>query len=401
VARTSLSSPVSTGRLALLWLAGLDLRVTLLAVPPLLPLIHAQLQLDEKGVAALTSLPVLVLGLAASPGSLLVARVGARRALRGGLLTIAAGSALRGVGASTPLLFAGSLIMGAGIAISQPSIPALVRQWFPTMATRATGIWSSGLLIGEFLGASLTLPVVLPLSGGSWETALGLWSLPVLITAGLLALGTRHVAAEAGVWRGAGWPDWRQPRTWQLGLLQSSAALIYFGTNTFLPDYLHASGQPELLLPALTAVNLAQVPASLVVGAVPWRILSHRASILVVGGLEVAGLPALASGQPLLIVGAAALLGFLSAYVLVVCFALPVLLAGEGDVARMSAGSFTVSYATSFTSNLVAGALWDATHLMACAFLPVLLGGAIVLLLGPRLLTASAAGMPGPVRAGQ
>ena len=61
-----------------MWLAGIDLRLTLLAVPPLLPLIHDELQLDEKGVAALSGLPVLLFGLAAVPGAMLIARVGPR-----------------------------------------------------------------------------------------------------------------------------------------------------------------------------------------------------------------------------------------------------------------------------------------------------------------------------------
>src|SRR5437868_12934865 len=87
-------------RLVLLWLAGIDLRLTLLAVPPVLPLIHADLQLDEKGIAALSGLPILLLGLAAVPGSLLIARVGPRRALIFGLCIIGISSALRGVGPS-------------------------------------------------------------------------------------------------------------------------------------------------------------------------------------------------------------------------------------------------------------------------------------------------------------
>jgi len=39
-------------RLFLLWLGGIDLRLTLLAVPPLIPLIHRELNLDGKAVAA-------------------------------------------------------------------------------------------------------------------------------------------------------------------------------------------------------------------------------------------------------------------------------------------------------------------------------------------------------------
>src|SRR4051812_15225165 len=95
---------VSPVRFALLWLAGMDMRLTLLAVPPVLPLIHQQLQLDEKGVAALSGLPVLLFGLAAIPGALLIAHIGARRALLTGLSLIGVSSALRGVGPSSVVL---------------------------------------------------------------------------------------------------------------------------------------------------------------------------------------------------------------------------------------------------------------------------------------------------------
>ena len=53
-------------------------------------------------------------------------------------------------------------------------------------------------------------------------------------------------------------------------------AVADFGANTFLPDFLHSGGQPELVGLALTAVNLAQVPASFIVGLLPWRLLARR-----------------------------------------------------------------------------------------------------------------------------
>jgi hypothetical protein len=42
-------------RLVMLWLAALGLRSTLLAVPPVLPLIHRDLRLSETAVAALAT----------------------------------------------------------------------------------------------------------------------------------------------------------------------------------------------------------------------------------------------------------------------------------------------------------------------------------------------------------
>src|SRR5437588_837968 len=92
-------------RLLLLWLGGIDLRLTMLAVPPLIPLIHRELHLDEKAVGALVSLPVLILAVASVPGSLLIAKLGVRRALLIGLVFVGAFSALRGFGPSTPILY--------------------------------------------------------------------------------------------------------------------------------------------------------------------------------------------------------------------------------------------------------------------------------------------------------
>jgi CP family cyanate transporter-like MFS transporter len=379
-------------RLGLLWLAGMDLRLTLLAVPPVLPLIHAELGLDEKGVAALAGLPILLFGLAAIPGSLLIARVGARRALIFGLCVIGLGSALRGVGPSVAVLFAMTVVMGAGIAISQPTFPALVRGWFgPARAiARATGFWSNGLLVGELLAAALSLPLLALL--GTWPAVFVFWSVPVFITAGLVALGTRD-SPRASAPRGSGLPNWRSTRMWQLGLLQSSASMVYFGANTFIPDYLHTIGQADLVGAALAVLNGAQVPASFVIGLVPLRVLARRATSLTVAAAILVALAALLAlpGSALVLVGATGVFGFCAAYILVLSFALPALLAEPGEVARLSAGTFGISYTTAFLVTLLAGALWDATRVEASAFLPALVGSAIVAGLGPRLTSASVA----------
>src|SRR5205814_10047867 len=100
-------------------------------------------------------------------------------------------------------------------------------------------------------------------------------------------------------------------------------------------------GQPDLVAPALASLNGAQVPASIIVGFVSWAILSRRATMLVASGSIVAGLVAILSGQPPLIVVAGRVIGLSGAYIPCVCFALPALLAAPADVSRLSAGSFT------------------------------------------------------------
>ena len=113
--------------LAVLWLGGFNLRVTLLAVPPAIPAIHRDLGLDEKGISVLTGLPVLLLALAAVPGSLLIARLGPRRALVAGLVAVALGSAARGIGPSLAVLFAASSGVSSTTIINKQAMHQIAR----------------------------------------------------------------------------------------------------------------------------------------------------------------------------------------------------------------------------------------------------------------------------------
>src|ERR1700741_5307295 len=80
----------------LLWLAGIALRLTILAVPPVIPLIHDELNLSATQIGVLTGLPSMLFAFAAVPGSLLIARLGVRNALTVGLVLTATAGAFRG-----------------------------------------------------------------------------------------------------------------------------------------------------------------------------------------------------------------------------------------------------------------------------------------------------------------
>jgi CP family cyanate transporter-like MFS transporter len=364
--------------LAVLWLAGADLRLTVLAVPPVLPLIHHDLAMSEKAVGALSGLPVLLLGLAAVPGSLLIARLGARRAAILALLVVAAAGAARGLGPSLPMLFAMTLVMGAGVAVLQPALPSLVGEWFPRSPGFATAVYANGLLIGEAVPAGLTIPLVLPFVGGSWEASFAVWSLPVAATAVLLALSTPAAARPAGGERRLWLPDWKSGETWRLGLLQGGTGGLYFSTNAFIPDYLHAIGQKGLVSLTLGALNAGQLPASLVILLCARALQQTRAPFVVMPLVGVLGLLLLPLGAGPAAVLGAGLVGFACAFVLILTLAAPPQIAAAREVHRLSAGMFAIGYTLSFLIPLLGGAVWDATRLPAAAFAGSAIGAAIL-----------------------
>ena len=376
--------PGSPLRFALLWLAGIDLRLTILALPPVLPLIHRDLDLSEKLVEALTNLPVLLFAIVAIPGSLLIARIGARRALLIGLVLTALGSAGRALGPSTAMLFAMTFVMGAGVSIMQPALPALVSDWFEAKPSLATAIYTNGLLFGEVLGVWLTVPLIVPLVGGSWGASFAVWSVPVLATAALIAAATpnsRPSAGAAPLW----WPDWRDPQTWQVGLILGGGSCIYFAANTFISEYLHAIGADDLIVPCLTALNVGQLPASLVVLGFPERVTGKKAPLVALALFTLLGLALLLLPQPWLRIAGAALLGFAAAFGLILTLALPPMLTEPADVHRLSAGMFAIGYLTAFLLPLLGGVAWDATAIPVTGCLPVVLGAVMVLAVALRL----------------
>lgn len=374
-------------KLTLLWLAGISLRLTLLAVPPLIPLIHRDLPLDETAVAVLLGLPVLLLASAATVGSMLISRFDARRAVIVGTALIGASSALRGVGPSLAMLFGMTLLMGASVAVVQPALPTLVYHWTPAHVGLATAVYTNGLLVGELVGAGATTRVMVPIAG-SWERALAVWgTYPVVIAIMLLMLTPRLPMVRESE-RGQWWPEFGNVLTWRLGLTQAGSGIIYFGSNAFFPDYLHSVGAAHLIAPALLWLNAAQFVASMVVALSPGRFVGRRLPIQAMALTAAAGLAVFFIPHDWARLTGAAILGFSSAFAFVLSLVFPPLLAERpADVHRISAGMFTIGYAMAFAMPLLGGAAWDRTGISALALAPVVIGS-LCLLLAPLGLSA-------------
>jgi len=376
--------------LLLLWLAGASLRLTILAVPPVIPLIHDDLHLSETEVGILTGLPSMLLGLAAVPGSLLVARLGALAALITGLIITAVGGALRGSVPSVAVLYATTILMGVGVAVMQVTMPSMVRAWLPQRIGFATAVYTNGLLMGEILPVALMIPLVLPLVG-TWQMGFAVWSAPVALTALLVLTLAPRAENGAGAKNGNGngarwWPDWRKPLIWRLGIMLGTVNAMYFATNAFLPDYLTENGEGDLISSALTALNVGQLPASFLLLATAERLKGKPWPYVGSGLLSIIGVLAIVLGSGAMVITGAALLGFSAAATLILALALPPLLSPPDDVHRVTAAMFTISYTCAVIVPIASGLLWDITGIGSTAFMPIALCGLILMWLAPAIL---------------
>ena len=357
--------------LVLLWGAGLYLRLTVMVAPPLAPLIGQELSLSQTATGALTTFPILMLAIAGLGASWLISRIGARYTLFMALLLVAASSSARGLG-DTTMLFVATAIMGVGIAGIQPALPTLLTEWIPERIAFGTAVYMNGMLIGEVLGSTLTLPVMLPLANGDWRLAILFWSLPAIIPAfGLLILSRARteVAVDTGSWM----PAWNEALVWRLGILLGASGSLFFGTNAYLGTVLNGRGEGELLSMGLILLNGTQLIASLLMFWLSRHWIGRAGPIIILMALGLSALTffVIVPGIPGLLALAPA--GISAGMVLILMVGLPPIYAVGNQTAALAAGMFGIGAITNFLIPMLGGIVADLTRIPGMAIVPIVL----------------------------
>ncbi|NKJ04262.1 MFS transporter [Rhizobium sp. SG741] len=248
---------------ASLVLIAFNLRPVFSSASALLPEIRSGLGLTAFGTSILTTLPVVCMGLFSPLAPRLAQRLGTERVLLGVILLLALGTALRGI-SSISLLFFGTALTGACIAIGNVLLPGVVKRDFPDKAALMTGCYTMALCAGAASAAGLTLPIEHSL-GGSLGGALAAWALPALVV-GLLwlpqVIGSGTQARRTG-FRVMGL--WTDAVAWQVTLfmgLQSALAYCVFG---WLVPILRERGLDGVTAGAIVSVSVMVQAASCLV----------------------------------------------------------------------------------------------------------------------------------------
>lgn len=387
----ALDGRAATLALLIAWWAGFNLRSVLLSVPPVLGPLRTDLGLSYTAAGLLTSLPLVVLGVLAFPGAALVRRWGGHRVVALGLVGTAAGAALRALpaGGAAPV-FAGTLVLAAGIAVAQPGLPVMVQAWFPRAVQRASTLVTLGLITGEIAGAGVTGPAILGPLG--WRASFAVWAVPAVVaTVAWLAVPGRGPAGRAASGRPLR-PLLRSPQLWWVAALFGAQSLVYFAANTWVPSTVRGGSGSAAASLDLTLLNLVMLPATLALTVTRRPFVRSRAfyaagSLLALVG-AVGWMLSADSLGPLwvLLMGTATSTAFagLLAY-------WPTVAAPE-DVAASTAMMLAFGYLAAFLGPLLGGTARDALHTQWAAFLPVAVSATVMLACSLRLPAARDAG---------
>ncbi len=265
-------------------LVALNLRPVIVAVAPVFDDIIRDLEMSSVLAGLLVTVPVLCFGVMGPLAPLLAERIGFERSLALVLVAIIGGSALRIV-PTVPALFAGTVLIGAGIAVGNILLPGLIKRDFPHRLGIMSGLFSMSLTAGATLAAGITVPVAQAVGWG-WNEVLGAWGLFAVV--GLVCWiptlrSTRQLPRHPRV---VGIALSRDRIAWFVTIFFGLQSLNFYSTTAWLPTILIGYGHDAVFAGLmLSVVNLASILPALVVPLVLDRMKSQAAFSIVVSVL--------------------------------------------------------------------------------------------------------------------
>jgi len=255
------------------------LRPLVVTVGPVLPEVQAELGLSAAAAALLTALPVACFGVGAFVGPALSRRAGVDTGLSLAMVLLVVGAVIRALG-GVNVLFLGTVVIGASIAVANVLLPALVRRDFPERVGVITGTYTSTLAITATLAALLAVPLA-DSTGGGWRSPFLVWAgaaaaalVPWAIRRRRSPVHDRATAADSSS------PSHlvRNPAARALTLFMGLQSIGYYVALAWLPSLLQDSGVTPVGSGALLSlVTVLGIPAGLVLPILAARMHQQRA----------------------------------------------------------------------------------------------------------------------------
>jgi cyanate transporter len=280
-------------------LLAANLRAAVTSVGPLLETVRADLGLTVGQAGFITTLPLLTFAAVSPQVPRLAGRLGTDRLLWLALATLATGIVLRSLPV-TGLLWVGTVLLGAAIAVGNVLLPSLIKRDFPDHVGAVTGVYTAVIGIVAATAAGVAVPLAGALPGG-WRTGLGCWAGWALIALAVWTprLARRRQPTTRDAERAA--TPWRWLLAWECAAFMALSACGFYTVLSWYPSILVSQGMTDtaagwlLFVYQIVGVLMSLVVPLLMTRLPDQRLIAATSSVLaLIGYLGLLFLPGLA-----------------------------------------------------------------------------------------------------------
>lgn len=227
---------------ALIMLTACNLRAPITGVGPLVTDIRGDLGLSPEAAGLLTTIPLIAFAAVSPMVSSLSRRMGAGNLMLAGLAVMGGGIIIRSVTGNAGV-FVGTLAAGAGIAVGNVLLPAIVKTFFPGSIENVT----SGYTALMQAASAVSTAVSVPLAGiVGWKAALMIWLVTVAAAIAVCVPG-RHIRVsekdqEEGAVKRTERSLYRHRMTWWVTAYMGVQSFVFYSFIGWLPSVMQDRG---------------------------------------------------------------------------------------------------------------------------------------------------------------
>ena len=267
-------------------LIGTVLRSPFTALPTILRDIAQGLGVEVSSLGILTSLPLLMFALFSAIASRLAQKIGLEHLFTYCLLLLTIGSVIRIF--NLPLLYLGTLIVGASIAIFNVLLPSMIQANQPQKISLLTTLYVTAMGISTAIASYLSVPIT---QASSWKGLILVLSFLCLVTLLVWLPNHRHNHYLEGQQEKKSKENTLKSKSvWAIIVFGGLQSLLFYTSMTWLPTMAISAGLSNSDAALLASIfSLISIPFSMTIPSLTTHLSDgHRQIMLAL--ISIAGM---------------------------------------------------------------------------------------------------------------
>ena len=266
---------------------GIALRAPFTVLPIVLTDIAEGLQVPVSSLGLLTSLPLIMFALCSVFAPRLAQKMSLEKLFALVLVVLTLGSLIRVF--NLPLLYTGTIILGAAIAVLNVLLPSLIQANQPHRVGLLTTLYITSMGLSITILSALAVPIV---QMSSWQGLIWVSTLICLVILLVWLPNVKYSHRLAAKQQGKQEQGalLKNPRVWALILFGGLQSLLFYTSMTWLPTLGQQAGLSTDTTGLLAAVfSLISLPFSMTIPSLTAR-LKARQRLIMISLVSAAGL---------------------------------------------------------------------------------------------------------------